>query len=277
MTTETFEAARISLTGDRKNNQDRSLILSHLGTTLVALADGLGGHPRGEVAAQLFTDICESLFRREPKPLHDPEQFMMQCIHKAHHAIIRFGDRQTPPVSPRTTAVMAILQADTVSWVHVGDSRLYLMRKGRVLAQTRDHSQVQYIRPSTSAGSKTRSSITRCLGGLDKPPNVTAARPRALNPGDTLMLCSDGLWGQVPQDQLVKALSQDANFSDAVYELTEDAAHRGYPRSDNVTTVAIRWHPTQQSKINGEPNKQSEHDVDSAVRHLRDVLQRPSS
>ncbi len=64
-----FEAAKASLTGDRKCNQDRCLVLCGGETVLLGLADGLGGHPRGEVAAQLLIDVCESLFRRARKPL----------------------------------------------------------------------------------------------------------------------------------------------------------------------------------------------------------------
>lgn len=269
-----FDAARVSLTGDRKTNQDRALILSQGATTLLAVADGLGGHPRGEVAAQLFVDVSEALFRQEDKPLRDPEQFMMRCIHKAHEAILAFGDRQSPPISPRTTAVMAVMQCGIAYWVHVGDSRLYLVREGHVQAQTKDHSQVRFIRPAEGAKSTARSSITRCLGGLDEPPTISVGSPTELRIGDSLLLCSDGLWGQVPQEDLLQALSVDAAFSTSIQDLAEDAAHRGYPRSDNVTALAIRWRPQQASiQQPGDSIVEPEDDnLDAAIRHLRNVL-----
>ena len=84
-----FEAAKASLTGDRSCNQDRCLVLSSGETLLLGLADGLGGHPRGEVAAQLLIDVCEAMFRQAQKPLRDPELFMLQCIGKIGRASCR--------------------------------------------------------------------------------------------------------------------------------------------------------------------------------------------
>ena len=88
-----FDAAKASLDGSRRCNQDRCLVLQDGDTVLLALADGLGGHPRGEVAAQLLVDVCETRFRNTSKPLFDPEHFMLQCIGKAHRSILRFGRR----------------------------------------------------------------------------------------------------------------------------------------------------------------------------------------
>jgi len=274
MNSKPFDAGRASLVGNRKLNQDRSLLLTHHNTTLLAIADGLGGHPRGEVAAQLFVDVCETLFRQQAKPLQDPEQFMVQCIHQAHQAIIEFGDRQDPPLCPRTTAVMAVVQNGTAYWVHVGDSRLYLIRDRHVMAQTRDHSLVQYIRPATGDRSQARSSITRCLGGLDQPPTITCGSPTRLLADDVLLLCTDGLWGQVPQQKIVESLSRDQAIVDGVAELAEEARQRGYPRSDNVTLLAIRW--CEQAAEAGADSSLEEH-LEAAVRHLHQVLKHNKS
>lgn len=278
MITQTFEAARVSLVGNRKCNQDRSLILSTESTSLLAVADGLGGHPRGEVAAQLFIDVCESLFRQQAKPLRDPEQFMLLCAHRAHQAIIAFGDRQSPPIAPRTTAVMAVIQDGVAYWTHVGDSRLYLIRDNHVLAQTRDHSKVHYIRPEAGAESRARSAITRCLGGLDQPPTVTAGAPTQLVPGDKLLLCSDGLWSQVSEDQILMHLDLDVAIGDALQELAEEAERNGYPRSDNVTALSLSWQPRLARGGQTTPAPKTDDRLSAAVRHLRKVLskQKPS-
>lgn len=271
-----FDAARISLTGDREINQDRSLILSQGPSTLLVLGDGLGGHPRGEIAAQLLIDVCESHFRQQDKPLRDPEQFMLECLHKAHAAIICFGDRQQPPICPRTTAVMAVMQCGVVYWVHVGDSRLYLLRDGHVQAQTRDHSQVHYIRALDGATSNARSSITRCLGGLDEPPTITAGTPTELRVGDVLLLCSDGLWGQLPGDTIVEHLTQPEGFTDALNALADQAYQRAHPRSDNITAIGIRWRPINREQ--GDTAAAPDQHLDAAVQHLRRVVRTtPSS
>ncbi len=233
------EAKRISLTGDRQNNQDRSIVLESSSTTLLAVADGLGGHPRGEVAAQLFIDTCEHMLRRAEHPIRDPRRFMHQCIQRAHHAIIRFGDRQTPPICPRSTVVMAIIQHGRAWWAHVGDSRLYLIREGSILVQTHDHSLVHAIDQPPARG-KTRSAVTRCLGGLDRPPGVSFGVPLSLQEGDTLLLCTDGLWNQIRQDELIRLLSEH-DLGAGLQRAAHVAASR--PRSDNITAIALRWGP----------------------------------
>jgi len=268
------EATRVSLTGDRDSNQDRCLLLSNEGSTLVVVADGLGGHPRGEIAAQLLVDVCESLFRQASKPLRDPEQFMSQCVHKAHKAIIAFGKRQMPPVNPRTTAVIAVMQAGSIYWAHVGDSRLYLVREGKVQARTLDHSRIRSIRPDRGSASRMRPSITRCLGGLEQPPEITVAPPTELCPGDTVLLCSDGLWAQVPQNKLVQTLSASSNLDCAVRSLAKYAVQRGHPHSDNVTAVGVCWHPHEQTtQAMGGPGGRLNNPSETALRQRNNGVQ----
>jgi serine/threonine protein phosphatase PrpC len=235
-----FEAAKFSLIGGRECNQDRCLVLSSGETVLLGLADGLGGHPRGEIAAQLLVDVCESLFRRTPKPIADPAHFMRQCIGRAHQAIIRFGHRQAPPIAPRSTAVLAVVQSGIGHWMHVGDSRLYLIREGRIQYQTRDHAQIRFVRQSASEVSRPRSSLTRCLGGQEEPPLTTCGRPTRLHANDSIVLCSDGLWGQLSPGALVATFADGkAPLADRLQALVEKAA--AHPSSDNVTAVALRW------------------------------------
>lgn len=235
-----FEAARTTFTGNRACNQDRCLVLADGDCILLAVADGLGGHPRGEVAAQLLVDVCEALFRRGTRPLADPQQFLLSCVGKAHQAIRRYGARQDPPIQPRTTAVLALVQHGVAHWAHVGDSRLYLLRGGRALAQTRDHIQVRLVRQGGERPSRALASLTRCLGGLPLPPVVTCAPPTPLRQGDTLVLCSDGLWGQVPSAMLVDAFSRIRQPLEQCLEgLALEAIEA--ENSDNVTAVALRW------------------------------------
>lgn len=233
----TLEMARVSLLGDRKINQDRCLALQAGDDILLALGDGLGGHPRGEVAAQLFMDTCEHLFREESHPLASPHALMNVCLEKAHAAIVRFGMTQEPPIAPRTTGVVCVVQQDTAWWSHVGDSRLYLFRQGKVVARTRDHIQRREKRGTT------RVTITRCLGGLNLPPDIAEAGPTRLQPGDILLLCSDGFWtGHQPED-LARQLDYAPRLADALPELAEAACRAAHPRGDNTTAVALRWQP----------------------------------
>jgi serine/threonine protein phosphatase PrpC len=235
-----FEAARTTFTGNRACNQDRCLVLADGDCVLLAVADGLGGHPRGEVAAQLLVDVCEALFRRAVRPLADPQQFLLSCVGKAHQAIRRYGARQEPPMQPRTTAVLALVQNGVAHWAHVGDSRLYLLRDGQVMAQTRDHIQVRFVRQGGDGPSRALASLTRCLGGLPLPPVTTCAPATPLRPGDTLVLCSDGLWGQVPSAMLRDAFSR---IRQPLHQCLEGLALEAVEaeNSDNVSAVALRW------------------------------------
>ena len=268
-----FEAAKGSLTGDRITNQDRCLFLSSANTALLCLADGLGGHPRGEVAAQMLLDAAETLFRQADKPLPDPERFMLQCIGKAHKAILQFGGRQSPPVAPRTTAVIAIVQDGTAYWCHVGDSRLYLIRNAQVVAQTRDHAEVRYVRQSATEVSRPRASLTRCLGGLLQPPTTTCGAPTRLCHGDALLLCSDGLWNQIPKRALINAFEpRDASVEDRLQALLELAATA--PNSDNVSAVALRWLAGNAGATDrpNPPEPAADPRLDQAIEHLENVL-----
>lgn len=235
----TLELARISLKGDRKLNQDHSLALRNGEDTLLVLGDGLGGHPRGEVAAQLLVDTCEHLFRSRAHPVDDPAGLLNECLERAHAAIVRFGTGQLPPIAPRTTGLVCLVQADQAWWCHVGDSRLYLYRDGRLLQQTRDHTR---RRPADRHG-RTRITITRCLGGMSPPPDHTGSGPTTLLPGDTLLLCSDGFWTQHDSDDLGRCLYQPGELGDNLAALADAARHGAQPRSDNTTVVALRWWP----------------------------------
>ncbi len=250
-----FQAARATAKGDRPSNQDRCLFLGDGDCNLLGVADGLGGHPRGEVAAQLLIDVCETLFRRAEKPLHHPEQFMLQCIGQAHRAILNFGRRQAPPIAPRTTAVLAVVQAGLIHWVHVGDSRLYLIRDGKVVSQTRDHAQIRFVRQSAHELSRPQSSLTRCLGGMLHPPTTTCGPETRLQGHDLVVLCSDGLWQQLSSADLAQALQNpDQALDVGLAALVKRAA--AAPNSDNVTAVALRWLATHSDLPTQRPDEQ---------------------
>jgi serine/threonine protein phosphatase PrpC len=264
-----FVASKASLIGSRGCNQDRCMILGNVTSTLLVLADGLGGHPRGEVAAQIVVDVCETLFRHAPKPIPDPEHFMLRCIGKAHQAILRFGRRQEPPIAPRTTAVLAMIQSGTAHWVHVGDSRLYLVRDGEILRQTRDHTQTRFVRQSQEQASRARTSLTRCLGGVQEPPTTTCSSPTTLQPGDTVLLCSDGLWAQIPRGALAAAFADpQQDIADSLGGLVEVAATS--PNSDNVTAAALRW--LLPANTSADELSADDPQLKQAIRHLESVL-----
>ncbi len=255
--------AQATLRGDRKINQDRFISIEGEGSILLGLADGMGGHPKGEVAAQILIDTCTSFFHRTNKPIHSPKEFLHRLLQKAHENITAFGLEHDPPIKPRTTAVVALIQEGVARWVHAGDSRLYLFRNGKTLQRTADHSYVQHLEDhgmishNKMKSHPQRNYVTRCLGGNIVSPEITVSKAARLKEGDVIMLCSDGLWGKVDEIQMAKAFCSDTPLAQTLEEVVNKAAENAAPRSDNVTAIALRWHmekpeitePTPQPEI----------------------------
>ena len=147
---------------------------------------------------------------------------------------------------PRTTLVAAVMERNHLNWVHCGDSRLYVVRDGALLTRTRDHS---YMEQQAHLGHNTkhinRNILFSCLGSPAKPV-FDLSGPLQLRHGDRVLLCSDGLWGTVNDDEVAHELSR-TTLNQSVPELGEMALKRGGARCDNVTVVAMEWEAPEQS------------------------------
>ncbi|WP_456372848.1 PP2C family protein-serine/threonine phosphatase [Thiolapillus sp.] len=265
-----MEKARISLQGDRPNNQDRCAIFDKEGSCLLVLADGLGGHPKGEVAAQIALNVCEQLFTRTPVPIATPRLFFHHCINRAHEYIIQYGQSQRPTIAPRTTIVMALLQDGHCHWSYAGDSRFYLLRDGQLYIQSTDHSVAQ--RDENGALTANRA-LTRCIGGLRSAPMPATEPPILLRPEDVLLLCSDGLWGQLPQQQLVDTLCNVFPLSKALQMLGNAAETNAANISDNVSAVGVRVGYGDCGVNAVIPSQEEENDLLTAIEHLNDLIE----
>ena len=231
----------MSRKGGREKNEDRMGYCYTRESGLFVLADGMGGHPEGEVAAQLALQTISALYQKEARPvLADPAEFLSTALMAAHHQIIRYASGKGMLDTPRTTLVAAILQGAGATWVHCGDSRLYVVRDGELLMRTRDHSYLEQQNAGVVKFERVnRNILFTCLGSPTKPVfDVTG--PVVLQQGDKLLLCSDGLWGSLSDDVIVRHLA-GKGVSDAVPDLVESALRVGGPHSDNVTVLAMEW------------------------------------
>jgi serine/threonine protein phosphatase PrpC len=241
-----FSLAQASRKGGRPYNQDRVAVERSGEALLLAVADGMGGYAGGELAAQATVDcLCEA-FAREARPvLVDPEAFLLRGIGRAHAAIAQAGLKARMKEPPRTTIVACAIQSGYAYWSFVGDSRLYLIRGGRVAARTRDHSVVQQLvdagrmREEAVAAHPQRNQLLRCLGGLAAPAPEPAAAAR-LARGDVLLLCSDGLWGPLTPRRLLAEFIGREPASALARAMALAEAHAGAD-CDNVSAVALRW------------------------------------
>lgn len=253
-----FSVFQVSRQGGRKNNEDRMGYSYTRDSAVLMLADGMGGHPQGEVAARLAMETVASLFQKMAQPrLDDPACFLAQAMMAAHHQILQYAAEHALADTPRTTLVLAVIQSGQVRWAHCGDSRFYLIRQQQLLTRTQDHSFTERGRQPdgmTGAGpaESNRNVLFTCLGSPTRPV-FSVTEPLLLQQGDTLMLCSDGLWASLPEHDIVAELSQQP-AEKAVPNLVDKALLQAGARSDNVTCLALNW-LTPDPLINTNPGK----------------------
>jgi len=235
-----------SLQGPRKSNQDRIAYSYSRDALLMVVADGMGGHLHGEIAAHIAVQFVTEAFHRQALPrIDDPLRFLLDTITNAHLAIIEYAEAQALAETPRTTCVVCVVQEGAAYWAHVGDSRLYLIRDGRVEAVTRDHSRVQMlvdmgrVREEAVAAHPDRNKIFNCLGQVTLP-RVDVSRRTPLTHGDHVILCTDGFWGPVSSRVMIDTLLRKDILA-AMPELMQMAETRAGAEGDNLSLLAMTW------------------------------------
>ena len=238
-----FQDSRL---GDRKGNEDRVGYSYSREVLLMAIADGMGGHMDGEVAAEIAVNTITRRFQQEARNrLRKPPEFLVSAINAAHHAIVSYAVEKNLLECPRTTCVACIVQNGSGYWAHAGDSRLYLLRAGNLAAATADHSRVQQmieagtLSPEAAARHPDRNKIFSCLGGV-VPPQIAIGREFPLQAGDTIVLSTDGFWAQIPP-ALIGSMLRKQGIVDLFPGLLTEAHRRAAGESDNLSVVAMTW------------------------------------
>jgi len=241
-----FSVYQQSHIGGRKVNQDRMGYCFTRDSLLLLLADGMGGHLKGEVAATIALQTVSMMFRVQARPyVKRPERFLEEALLQAHHDIQAYAATHGLPEMPRTTVVACLIQHNCAVWAHAGDSRLYWVRRNQVLARTRDHSHFEYLvdrgraDPSERATHPDRNKLYNCLGASSAP-KIELSHQVSLQPGDVLLLCSDGLWSMLPEAEIVHRLAT-GSVVQAVPEMVQMATAVGGVQADNTTALAIAW------------------------------------
>jgi serine/threonine protein phosphatase PrpC len=255
-----FSVYQLSRKGGREKNEDRMGYCYTRDSGLFALADGMGGHPEGEVASQLALQTLAALFQRDAKPLlKDPLRFLYDAVMAGHHQLLRYATEKSLMDTPRTTVVACVMQGNAAYWAHCGDSRLYLVRGDKLIARTRDHSYSELqdtLKQVVPMGERfNRNVLFTCLGSPGKPV-VDAVGPLLLQSGDKLLLCSDGLWGNVADTVIAEQLAARP-IAEAVPELVEQALRNGGARCDNVTVLSVEWERAEESDVTADITTES--------------------
>ncbi len=241
-----YQIADYSVRGSRDMNQDRIGFAERGNSVLLVLADGLGGHAGGELASELLVQAVIHAYQSiKQSMITQPSAFLALAILHAHRAINAMGKAQTPPIQPRTTCVLCLVQDGYAYWAHVGDSRLYLFRNNSVMQRTKDHTIIERLRQEGVLSDKEmqdhpeKNRLLRCIGG-PREPSITLGEETVLMPGDILFLCTDGLWESLPVDDIQQYLNQ-MDLEDAVVDMLLAAETKMKGSSDNISATCLRW------------------------------------
>jgi protein phosphatase len=225
----------------RSGNEDNFLLDCAQGLFIVA--DGMGGHAAGEVASEMAVNIVSrELGSLRGLPDGEAASRLRTAIRKANGAIFERTLAEHEKRGMGTTATVMVLFSRRYMIGQVGDSRAYLLREGRLLQLTKDHSYVQeqvdagLLTPEQARTHPYSNVITRCVGANeDVAPDVYFGN---LEQNDLVLLASDGLTGMLEDDQLAKILTTEDNPESAVNRMIADANRRG--GLDNITAIVIR-------------------------------------
>ena len=249
-----FTIFQNSRQGPRQYNQDRLAYSYSKDALLLVVADGMGGHRHGEIAAQLAVTTMTDAFQRLAVPmLSSPAKFLIDHMQQIHDMIDQLTQERELVEAPRTTIVAAVVQRGVLYCAHVGDSRLYHFRDGHLLYRTEDHSIVQslyskgIINKDDMSTHPYRHKVYSCLGG-DVPPKIDLSDRHELAEGDTILLCTDGVWGAVTDEQ-IKRILNSPSITDGVTTLLNVAENTSQEQGDNMSAIGLQWGDKQSNGL----------------------------
>lgn len=208
---------------------------------LAIVADGMGGHEGGHIASRVAVEIVTQVYAASAEP--DPQKRLLGALDEAHHRIQRRAQENAALNSMGTTCTAFALVKARLYFVHVGDSRLYLLREGKLRILTRDHTVIArlldrgLIRVEDADEHPQRHVLTSALGVADNIEIDFPAEPMPIQTDDILLICTDGLWGQVDFGEIEQVLASQSP-ANACQALTQLAMERGGP--DNITLLIAR-------------------------------------
>lgn len=244
-----IEAASLTDVGlQRANNEDSYLYWEPESEAefrrkgrLAIVADGMGGYEGGQEASRLAVETVRYIYDRNFDG--DAQGVLNSALQTAHDTIQRYGIEHPEFHGLGTTCTALSIVDQKLFFAHVGDSRLYLIRGGKVSRLTRDHSYVGrlvengIVRSEDAESHPQRHILTAALGsGREITPDVPP-QPISLEEGDSLLLCTDGLWSLLTEQDLLRAM-QENSPTDACSKLVRMALERGGP--DNITVLVLR-------------------------------------
>ena len=237
-----FAEDSLSNQGGRGHNEDYTLALSLGGTYCRVVADGLGGHHGGEVASRI---ACEAAIKSFQANTEVTAEAVAEHIRNADDAIRHQQRANSAQGQMKSTIVMLVANASRAVYGHVGDTRLYHFRAGRIFQHTKDHSMPQKlvdageITPSEIRHHDDRSRLLRALGE-DQPVRASViSEPVSIGRGDAFLLCTDGFWENVIETEMEIDLSKSASPKEWLKYMEDRLQERVSGGFDNYTAAAV--------------------------------------
>lgn len=240
-----FMTESISRVGGRELNEDSYGFLEMNHAACWVVADGLGGHRGGETASRIAVDAVLASFRAAPEFSAAAVQHHLEA---AQQAVLQAQKSQPSLSTMRTTIVILLTDSARSLWAHVGDSRLYCLENGHIVACTKDHSVVQAmvnageLSPSRIRHHEDRNRLLRCLGNseTDFRPTILS-EARVLHRGTAFLLCTDGFWENVTEPEIEVDFAKADRTQDWLALMENRLLERATENSDNYTAVAVKF------------------------------------
>lgn len=230
--------AFLSEEGDRDYNEDCIGIVSDGVSCMLAVADGLGGHGKGEIASQTAVQAVKDVYSVRS------ENLIGSMIQEAQDRVIRLQEEANDSFSMKTTLVTAVVSGGQLEWGHIGDSRLYIFQGKKLIQRTLDHSVPQMlvnsgeIREKDIRGHADRNKLLRVIGIEWESPRYQLGGPYMLNEDTQLLLCSDGFWENIDEKHMLKLLRKSSSPESWLSSMKEEVMQNGRNKNmDNFSAV----------------------------------------
>lgn len=232
--------------GDRKEQQDRVAILPHTrrkGVALAVVADGMGGHAGGALAAEQVVHTARNSLEHFAPAEENPRRMLENSMLEAHTMIK--ASRFINEKDPHSTAVMLLLQPGKITWGYCGDSRLYRFRRGVLVERTVDHSFVEHLVATGRISAEqalthpNRNVLLTSLGGQDEP-RFDYGETDDLQAGDAFILCSDGIWAYFENEREMGELLECCSAREVCETMIARARERAGGTGDNLSLAVVR-------------------------------------
>lgn len=234
--------------GDRSEQQDRVAIIPHpvrKDCLLAVLADGMGGHSGGAMAAEQVLLKAKQNFSVY-SPSDESSRELLNGVIEEAHVVIKLT-RFTSERDPHSTAVVMVMRPGVAEWAHCGDSRIYHFRRGKLVSRSQDHSLVgelirtNRITEEMAQHHPQRNLLLSCLGA-EREPRIDFGKAQTIEVGDAFFLCSDGLWGLVGDAEIGDTLNR-LDARSAARMLIDTARSRSDGGGDNISIAIVKINP----------------------------------